>query len=203
MTQRQIGDEITEGVDVDDFSAERRLLPMRLSNLEDMGILYNLPVRREPLILGEPCRCRSKDVTALERVAFRMESILFVADLADLERSFLIQHMCEQSVIRRQKIISGTFHNKRASVAPYTRIDYSHMHRSVGKVLVTGLPHVGAVFNGMRGNPMTEVDDRRLRIDGEDNPLHARHEPIPIAEIGQERDEPGGVRHASSLSKNS
>src|SRR5690348_11670711 len=134
MTQRQIGDEITEGVDVDDFSDERRVFPMRLSNLERMEILYHLPVRRERLILGEPCRCRSKDVAAFERVAFRMESILFVADLADFERPFLIQHMCEQSVIRRQKIISGTFCNKRASVTPHTRIDNSHMHRSVGKV---------------------------------------------------------------------
>ena len=103
--------------------------------------------------------------TAIERVAFKIESILFVFDLANFHLPFLIEHICQQSVIRRKKVISGTFCDERTPLAPDTRIDDGHMNRSVGEVLVTGLPHVGAVFNGMGGNPMAEIDDRRLRVD--------------------------------------
>jgi len=36
---------------------------------------------------------------------------------------------------------------------------------------------------------MRDIDKGGLWIDGEDHSLHTRHERVPIAEIGQERDE--------------
>ena len=44
---------------------------------------------------------------------------------------------------------------------------------------------------------MRKIDEGSVGIDGEDHPLHTRYERIPIAEIGQQRDESQRVRHAS------
>jgi hypothetical protein len=49
----------------------------------------------------------------------------------------------------------------------------------------------------VRSNLMGEIDDTGLRMNRENRPLHARHEPIAVAEIGQEGDEPQRGRHAS------
>src|SRR5215467_7420714 len=163
---------------------------MRLGNFEREWLSNNPSVRSEWLISREPCGGRSKDVSAIEGVAFRLQLILSIFNLTDFDLSFLLEHIGEQSIIRGDKVITRTSCEKWASFTPYPRIDDRDMHGTVGKVPVTGLPHVGPVFYGMRGNPMAQIDDRRLRIDGEDHPLHARHEPISIAEIGQERDEP-------------
>ena len=46
---------------------------------------------------------------------------------------------------------------------------------------------------------MAEIDDRGLRIDGKDDSLHARHEPVPVAEISQKRNDGGGMRHENRL----
>ena len=45
---------------------------------------------------------------------------------------------------------------------------------------------------------MGEIDDTSFWANREDHPFHARHERVPITEIGQQRDEPQRVRHYSS-----
>ena len=49
---------------------------------------------------------------------------------------------------------------------------------------------------------MREIDDAGFGIDGEDHPLHTRHERVPIAEIGQQRDEPRGCGTLQLLEAN-
>ena len=48
---------------------------------------------------------------------------------------------------------------------------------------------------------MREIDEGGVGIDGEDHPFHTRHERVPIAEIGQQRDEPGGCAAPYNSSK--
>ena len=47
---------------------------------------------------------------------------------------------------------------------------------------------------------MREIDEGGVGIDGEDRTFHARHEPVSIAEIGQQRDETqkDAARYSSS-----
>src|SRR5688572_3367611 len=69
------------------------------------------------------------------------------------------------------------------------------MDGAFGEISIAGLPEVRAILDVVRGHPMTQVHDGRLRVDRKDDPLHAGHEPIAVAEIRQEGDDRRRVRH--------
>ncbi len=91
MVSRNIGNQIAEDVHVDDFPDQRRLLPIWVSDLESAGIIDHPTIRREGLILGEPGRGWRKHIPAIERMAFALESILFVLHLTHLEGPLLVE----------------------------------------------------------------------------------------------------------------
>src|SRR5215813_5743428 len=90
-----------------------------------------------------------------------------------------------------------TFCNKGAPRAAHTRIYNSHMYRSLGEISITGVQKVGGSFNRVGRHMMSKIDEGGTWINGENHPLHARHKSIPISKIGQQRDEPKRVRHAT------
>ena len=72
------------------------------------------------------------------------------------------------------------------------------MDGAIGKLTIAGLKEVSGFVDSVRSDLMGEIDDAGFWVNREDRTFHACHEPISIAEIGQQRDEPRRVRHATT-----
>src|SRR5262245_4125563 len=147
--------------------------------------------------LRQPGSRRGKQISPVERVSDGPETVLVALDCPHLHFVFLVEDVREQPIIGAEKPISGGIDQERPPGAADARIDNSHMYRSLGEMSITGVQKIGGSFNRVGRYMMTKIDKGGLWVNGENHPLHARHKSIPISEIGQQRDEPQRVRHAT------
>ena len=151
VAQRHIRDEIAEDIDVDHLAHQRRLFPLRLSDRKPVGVRDDAAEGHERLLFGEPGGSRREDVPTVEGMPFSIKPILFVLDLADLDVAFLLEDMCQQSVVWSAKKVSGALRDQRAPVTADSGIHDCHMDGAVRKILVARFPRIGAIQDVMGG----------------------------------------------------
>ena len=89
---------------------------------------------------------------------------------------FFVEDIGKQTVVWPDKEIARSGHQQGPPAAPDAGIHYGDMHGSVRKVAIAGFEQIGGLENIVRSNVVRQIDKMRLRIDVEDDALHARHE---------------------------
>src|ERR1041385_8236573 len=91
----------------------------------------------------------------------------------------------KKAIVGSQEKILSALRDEGTPRAADARINNRHMHRPLRIISIAGLEEMGGFFNRMRRDMIRDINEGCLWVDGENHSLHARHERITIAEIGQ------------------
>jgi hypothetical protein len=113
---------------------------------------------------------------------------LSVCDLSNFDLTLLVENVAQDSIVRGHEKISPGCDQERTAGTPDAGIHHYNVNGTVGERRITGFQDVGSLLNGMWGDVVGKIDNCSLRVNREDDPLHAPHEIVPIAKICQKRD---------------
>jgi len=136
---------------------------------------------------------RREDVAPVEDMAYLGQPVGGVVEVDGLGMvpCFLqmIEYIAEDTVIWRHEEGAAAPHSYRAAVGAYTWIYYHHVSGALGEELVCPAQHVGRVSYALGRNIMAQVDDHRLGVNAQDDPLYHPDIAIFHAEVGREREQ--------------
>src|SRR5262245_7838874 len=143
----------------------------------------------------EPRGGRGKKIPPIKGATRRFTAEFLLVDLAHLDRLFLIEYVSKNAVVGCQEKVPITLDGNGPPDTTDTRIDHHDVDGAFRKFTIAGLENIAGFVNLVWSDLVRKIDDRRMGVDGENHPLHARHEPIAVAEIRQESDERARRRH--------
>lgn len=123
-----------------------------------------------------------EDVAAMESGGGIREPIARLIEMADLCRS-VGESEREEAIIGADEEVTGCFDEERAALTADSRVDDGDVDRGFGELAPRLLEEKSAFENTECGDFMGDVNDQRLRRDGEDYAFHDGDEVIGVAEV--------------------